>query len=355
MASDRGNYEYYPECKTWGDFREKYKGQKGPIAYWWAALEWNCERLVAKYFSRAWIQILVALAGVFAFVAGVVTLWVTVETMNDIRYQSTVERQLRAWEVINAATGEKGDLGRSIAVKQLVGFGESLYRVNLSHSDLDSIEIPGARLTGANLQEANLFMANLQGAWLTGANLQEARLTGANLQEAQLTEADLTGADLSGIVYSGANLRGANLDSANLQEANLLNANLQEAWLWGANLQEANLFMANLQEARLWEANLRGADLFRANLRGANLRGADLLDADLWGSGFTLPPIVSGGTPFIDLRGAENLTCEQLEGIQNWEAAYRDPELACGADIPAPPPEEKVGITGSNGAKQGGP
>jgi hypothetical protein len=28
------------------------------------------------------------------------------------------------------------------------------------------------------------------------------------------------------------------------------------------------------------------------------------------------------------------MTCEQLTSAQNWQLAYRDPELACGAPVP---------------------
>ena len=35
-----------------------------------------------------------------------------------------------------------------------------------------------------------------------------------------------------------------------------------------------------------------------------------------------------------DLRGARFLHCPQLEAARNWQAAYRDEDLACGAAIP---------------------
>ena len=54
-------------------------------------------------------------------------------------------------------------------------------------------------------------------------------------------------------------------------------------------------------------------------LREAKLSGADLHKANL--------------------SGAENLTCKQIKYARNWETAYRDPELACGAPIPEPPEE----------------
>ncbi|MCP3852768.1 MAG: hypothetical protein GY694_21455 [Gammaproteobacteria bacterium] len=35
-----------------------------------------------------------------------------------------------------------------------------------------------------------------------------------------------------------------------------------------------------------------------------------------------------------DLSDAENITCDQLTKALNWQSAYRDPGLACGAPIP---------------------
>ena len=57
----------------------------------------------------------------------------------------------------------------------------------------------------------------------------------------------------------------------------------------------------------------------RAGEEIPDLRMADLRCADLSGA---------------DLRGVTGLTRKQLQEARNWEFAYRDPELACGADIP---------------------
>jgi Pentapeptide repeats (8 copies) len=145
--------------------------------------------------------------------------------------------------------------------------------------DLIRVDLHGARLRYANLQDAWLDDANLQDASLSYANLQDAVLSDANLRDAWLNGADLRGANL----YS-ADLQGANLYSADLQGARLRYANLQDAWLDDANLQDAQLDRANLRAARLNDANLQGANLQGANLDGANLQGASLDGADLQGA-----------------------------------------------------------------------
>ena len=94
-----------------------------------------------------------------------------------------------------------------------------------------------------------------------------------------LSRAGLRGLDLSGLDLSRADLRGADLRGTNLGEANLSGAHLE------------------------------GANLFKAVLDGANLSGAFLY-------------------------GAQFLNCAQLVLAPNWQSAFRDDALACGAPIP---------------------
>jgi uncharacterized protein YjbI with pentapeptide repeats len=98
----------------------------------------------------------------------------------------------------------------------IIAFGCTLIRTNLTHanlvkSNLARTDLREADLTGADLREANLRRANLRGANLRGANLRRAALEGADLTIVNLRRADLTGADLT-----GANLRGADLTGADL-------------------------------------------------------------------------------------------------------------------------------------------
>ena len=94
-----------------------------------------------------------------------------------------------------------------------------------------------------------------------------------------LSKAGLRGLDLSGFDFTRADLRGADLRGTNLSQANLSGANLE------------------------------GANLFKAMLDGADLGGAFL-------------------------NGAQFLNCAQLVVARNWQSAFRDEALACGASIP---------------------
>jgi uncharacterized protein YjbI with pentapeptide repeats len=85
----------------------------------------------------------------------------------------------------------------------------------------------------------------------------------------------------------------------------------------------------------LANANLAGADLRKADLRGASLNGATLVGADLEGADFFKAALDGADLAGANLIGARSLNCWQIETARNWQSAFRDAELACGAPIPA--------------------
>jgi uncharacterized protein YjbI with pentapeptide repeats len=91
-----------------------------------------------------------------------------------------------------------------------------------------------------------------------------------------------------------------------------------------AGLRGLDLSGFDLSRADLRGADLRGTTLSRANLSGAHLEGANLFksvldDADLAGA---------------FLNGAQFLNCAQLVATRNWQSAFRDETLTCGASTP---------------------
>jgi hypothetical protein len=110
---------------------------------------------------------------------------------------------------------------------------------------------------------------------------------------------------------------------------------------WRAKLDET----PDLSGAGLRGLDLSGYDLSRADLRGADLRGtrfcdADLSGAHLEGANFFKAVLdranLSGGF----LTGAQFLNCAQLIVTRNWQSAFRDDALACGAPMPDRKPSE---------------
>jgi uncharacterized protein YjbI with pentapeptide repeats len=94
---------------------------------------------------------------------------------------------------------------------------------------------------------------------------------------------------------------------------------LSRAGLRGLDLSGFDLALADLRQADLRGTNLSQANLSRAHLDGANFFKAVLDGADLAGA---------------FLIGAQFLNCAQLVVTQNWQSAFRDDSLACGASIP---------------------
>jgi uncharacterized protein YjbI with pentapeptide repeats len=100
--------------------------------------------------------------------------------------------------------------------------------------------------------------------------------------------------------------------------------------LFGAGLRGLDLSGFKLSGADFRGADLRGTNLSRANLSGAHLDGVNLFKAVLDGDD------LAGAF----LNGAQFLNCTQLVATRNWQSAFRDDALACGASIPERKPSE---------------
>jgi len=101
----------------------------------------------------------------------------------------------------------------------------------------------------------------------------------------------------------------------------------------------------DLSRAGLRGLDLSGFDLSRADLRGADLRGTKFCDADLSGAhleGANFFKAVLDGANLAGafLNAAQFLNCAQLIVTRNWQSAFRDDALACGAAIPDRKPLE---------------
>jgi uncharacterized protein YjbI with pentapeptide repeats len=114
-------------------------------------------------------------------------------------------------------------------------------------------------------------------------------------------------------------LKGARLNGFDLRGVNMRFCVLTGAAAVSISLVDSDLFSADFTDSCLVEADLQGANLYEANFGGALLSRANLTDADV---------------SHADFRGAKELKCEQLTSARNWQTAYRDEALACGAPIP---------------------
>ena len=110
---------------------------------------------------------------------------------------------------------------------------------------------------------------------------------------------------------------------------------------WRAKDDEA----PDLSRAGLRGLDLSGFDLSRADLRGADLRGtklsgANLSVAHLEAANFFKAVLDAADLAGAFLKGAQFLNCDQLVATRNWQSAFRDETLGCGASIPNKNPSE---------------
>ena len=97
-----------------------------------------------------------------------------------------------------------------------------------------------------------------------------------------------------------------------------------------AALRGLDLSGFDLSQADLRQADLRGTNLSQANLSGAQLDGANFFKAVLDGANLAEAFLI----------GAQFLNCAQLILTRNWQSAFRDEALACGASVPDKMPSE---------------
>ena len=160
-----------------------------------------------------------------------------------------------------------------------------------------------------NLSGAYLVGANLENACLNRTDLSRADMRKARLFQAHLQKADLKNAKMQRAISLMTQMQGASLWGAQMQGAILLEAQMQVANLWAAQMQGASLRMAQMQGTLLLEAQMQGADLKGAQMQGANLRwvqmqGARLWDAQMQGANVDQMQVQGAKPDGVDLRGA---------------------------------------------------
>ena len=106
-------------------------------------------------------------------------------------------------------------------------------------------------------------------------------------------------------------------------------------WRAAHGVTRPDLSSAGLRGLDLAKVDLSGADLRKVDLRGTILSGAVLVDADLAGANLFKAVLDGADLSRANLIGALFLNCAQLVTTRNWQSSFRDPDLACGAPIPA--------------------
>ncbi len=122
-------------------------------------------------------------------------------------------------------------------------------------------------------------------------------------------------------------LRGVRLRDGHLEGANLVDANLNYTFLRGTHLTGAYLIGATLICSILFEAHLEDAHLEDAHLGSADLQGAYLNGAYFEGVSFAHTKLEKAYFKNAHLKGAKNLTVDQLIKVETLYQATLDTEL----------------------------
>jgi uncharacterized protein YjbI with pentapeptide repeats len=173
------------------------------------------------------------------------------------------------------------------------------------------------------------------------------------LRDTELFQFILRTANLSGVNLSGANLSGADLSRANLSRANFSSVNLSNAQLFGANFTNANLANANLENSWIQETKFQNTDFSNAILVRTKTwdeediyLNCELIEVDgdefsppyqderFYKTDFSGAKLCSANLVSTNLKGAENLTVEQLKEAKNWDEAIYYPELSKELGLP---------------------
>jgi uncharacterized protein YjbI with pentapeptide repeats len=150
------------------------------------------------------------------------------------------------------------------------------------HTELQGLDLSGARMAQAVLDGNDLTGTTWHGAVLTGASFQGATLDNATGLAATTAQPS----DLSGAKFNNASLKGVDLSNTLLYGANFTYANLENASLRGA-------FLTNNPKANPPgdAAKFGGAHLKNVNLSGAQLDSVNFSYASFYGSFNGLAPV----------------------------------------------------------------
>lgn len=179
-------------------------------------------------------------------------------------------QEIRTWA--QALDAPRGDIQVALTV-----LGRRLPRQMALEGQFDrnntwqgfKLDLRGARLQQADLENANFNHVRFDGSQLQAAKLRNAGLESAQFSKAQLQGTDLSGSDLSKAYISHCELQGANLTNASMQGMRIYGANLQTAWLLNAKMQLVKFDKVNFEDAFLSDAKLQGACFDTSDLDGA--------------------------------------------------------------------------------------
>jgi len=174
--------------------------------------------------------------------------WQTLQEQNMLALEQKLIKQIKElqyeWQIWEAKDAE-----RTETLKRQYELATTEAHISYELARLPHVEDTPLTLDHQQRTTSNWQPPRLQGADLSHRNLSSRYLGYADLRDAQLVDVIFYMADLFRAWLAGANLTGADLSAANLTEADLR----------GAILTGANFQVADLNNTVLIGADLRGA------------------------------------------------------------------------------------------------
>lgn len=164
--------------------------------------------------------------------------------------------------------------------------GADLKKAQLRNANLSHVDLTGARLDEAVVQLAKLERTSARGAsfdraWLFGAQLTSALFDGASFRGATLVKVQANHSTFQGACFAGAILGGAAISHCSLERADFTEASFRGSLLSSVNVEDADFTGADLNEARLVLVDLRRARFAPASLVQGKLDSCTLAEMDL--------------------------------------------------------------------------
>lgn len=188
-------------------------------------------------------------------------------------------------------------------------FKNTKRRIDLRHTNLNSLELKNAQLNYVDLSNSHINIANLD-----NVSLYQSILIQASLYKSLMWESSIINSNFNKAILTGAYLDQSNLDGSSF---------------YGSDLTYASLDGSRFFRASLTRANLEGASLFDADLRGARLSKTTLTDASLDG-------LYCNN---VNLFSAIGVTQEQIDVITY--DRYKQPKPPKGLTLPPPFEEDE--------------
>jgi hypothetical protein len=139
---------------------------------------------------------------------------------------------------------------------------EGKISLDISHSSLTMVHLPGINLSWANVQESKLEYANFRGGCL-----QRLRAQGAKCHDAQFSQADFRKSVFDGAVMPNSRFSESDLRWVHFKNCDLQDAKFQRALLQSALFNDANLHGARFEQADINNAIFTGAKIDKVAMK----------------------------------------------------------------------------------------